>query len=101
MDKYAVLLYSQCLNLPISSNEQSFITFPRRGTSGTTTYGVDTTGYREDLCRLATDLLSDYPKHPISWSCAALYTDIKGDKDKAMLFIDKVILILIINYLFI
>lgn len=93
MDKYALLLYSQCLNLlslpAVSSADQCLITLPRIS-GDISRMGIDVTGYREELCRLATEMMSDFPRHPISWSCAALYTDLRGDKDKAMLFIEKV-----------
>jgi hypothetical protein len=55
-----------------------------------TRIGIDVSGYRDELCRLATEMMFDYPKHPIAWSCAALYSDLKGEREKSMQFIDMV-----------
>jgi hypothetical protein len=89
MDKFSLLLYSQCstlLALPaISSADQCLLTLPRL--SGGT---CDVNSYRDELCRVATEMMNTSPGHPTAWSCAALYTDLKGEKEKAMQFIDKV-----------
>jgi hypothetical protein len=93
MDKFSLLLYSQCLSLlsipTVSSADQCLVTLPR--VSGDVTrMGIDVNGYRDELCRVATEMLNDCPSHPIAWSCAALYTDLKGEREKALQFIDKV-----------
>jgi hypothetical protein len=75
MDTYAYLLYSLC--------KQSDGTPPQI-----------TSSLEEELSLLASDMLNACPRLAVGWVAAALYTDIKGDVDKAIGFIEKVIVIL-------
>ena len=45
----------------------------------------------DDLNRLCHDLISVSPFRPETWVAVALYSDLKGEKDKAVEFLDKAI----------
>ena len=71
MDVFAVLLHERCQQSQSRARQE-------------------VTGLEEELSLLASDLLSGSPRQAMGWVAAALYTELKGDRERAMLLIDKV-----------
>lgn len=74
MDTYAYLLYGNCNRIEGKAPE-------------------DITRHEEELSLLANAMLNECPRLAVGWVAAALYTDLKEDKEKSLAFIEKVCLV--------
>jgi hypothetical protein len=94
METYAYLLYT-CCNISRHPTDEALLV-AGGGIAGLSALAVKREGRggedpgEEELATLVSDMLATAPGKAAGWVAGALYAELKGEKDKAMLFVDKV-----------